>query len=402
MAKAFGVGCFQFRYADESRMADFSPKQFKADLVSALEKIENLSNLQVLREDNSVGFRSFVEDADGEMYPCVVGFSIEFDLYIPTKVQAKIVDDFPIENLHVHIQYGYEKSVAFVWFDSQSENCEPSEAVIVAREYIAERLGEDFQFSVLGPSPFHANFYIKESPTEPFCVLDSTDDRAGYGRFEVWGPPLSQPWMFSEIASRMVEPLSRFYFLTSLTRRLESARSNIFATSQLLLENDSGTAIQRSRKFFSDREDVNFLQKSVIEEKILRTEITSFFDEHDSREGITAELPLKHYFDQFRKIARYKEWSEFAEVAKFFEERRLRLVGNLSTLAAAIFGGLVGGVLGANLSSPGPTQASLPTTAAGRSEQATQNAATSNEAAATSPQSASQGKANEKARSFSR
>jgi hypothetical protein len=80
------------------------------------------------------------------------------------------------ERFRIVIRYGYHFPVTFVEPLAPSENCSPSDAVIIVREFLKKQIdvvrSEYIRFDVLGPSPFHGDFYLLElPPPEESCDI---------------------------------------------------------------------------------------------------------------------------------------------------------------------------------------------------------------------------------------
>ena len=72
--------------------------------------------------------------------------------------------DIKTEKFKIYILHDYYSPVAFVELLDANEPSAPSSAMVVVREYLEReclRSSHDLVFSCLGPTPFHANFYIE-------------------------------------------------------------------------------------------------------------------------------------------------------------------------------------------------------------------------------------------------
>ena len=107
---------------------------------------------------------------------------IKFELYIPFRIQEDLVDLHAIksrtktENFRIYINYAYEGPVTYVipkidddWeYDNPPS---PSTAIQIIREYMKYKLKDTcIVFRYIGPSPFHADFYIDG------CVIPNETD----------------------------------------------------------------------------------------------------------------------------------------------------------------------------------------------------------------------------------
>ena len=138
-----------------------------------LESIPSLNNLEIIHDEGD--YIEFTEAAleDSEAGPAVFPdhaiFSLRFDLYIPFRIQRNIVGEYfnsetETEKFRIHIHYPYHTSVVLVELLDGGESLNPSTAVRIVREYLQteiNRLSSKLAFKFLGPSPFHADFWIE-------------------------------------------------------------------------------------------------------------------------------------------------------------------------------------------------------------------------------------------------
>lgn len=353
--KVFGVGCLQFRYKSHDLLERFNPISFKKDILSALENIENLSHLDsILLDDDIMGFRSFPIDSDGNVYPCVCEFQVAFKIYIPLKAHSTIVNNFSVEHFNVHIRYGYEKPVMYVWYevDEITHDNAPSDAIIVVREYLKSRISGNVLCDIIGPSPFHANFFISETDEKP-KLIDLSPSNQGYGLFKLSiGDINNTLWGLSSATYYLTGILSRFYYLEVMSRLLNNRRRDIIEHTNNLLEDNGGGILSRIRNTWKNTKTVESLQRSIIEENVRRIQAKDLLTEYERQDGIANGTPLRRYFSEFEDDLTHNEWRSFSDVAKFFEERRLRLVANFHVVFAGLFGGLIGALLGLAASYP--------------------------------------------------
>jgi hypothetical protein len=114
--------------------------------------------------------------SDGGDFPFVEFLKITFSLYIPSRIQSDLIGEIAkyslpgIEKFKVTMLPSWYGPVAFVeCADVLSEDCYPSTAVQVVREFLKKefsKIDSEITFECIGPSPFHVDFYISNKENE--------------------------------------------------------------------------------------------------------------------------------------------------------------------------------------------------------------------------------------------
>ncbi|MFW6116184.1 MAG: hypothetical protein ACOC6F_00520 [bacterium] len=103
------------------------------------------------------------------------GLGIEFEIFIPKRIQRQLLprDREPrarTERFRVYVRNPYCFPVTFVESICAEPGGEPSEGVIVVREFLRDAFEQSddngLAFDWLGPSPFHADFFLLEGTEE--------------------------------------------------------------------------------------------------------------------------------------------------------------------------------------------------------------------------------------------
>ena len=191
----FGIACFHFGIGKEPPFR-YTDEQYIADLHKALESIPNIEQISIT--DIQVG-ENPPEDIEEKIpdihevrgvFPNWEFGKIEFSLYIPDRIQRQIrpFSDVCTERFRISIKYGYDMPVTFIEPINPIGECIPSTAVIIVREFLEQQFqnlgSSDIRFEALGPSPFHADCYIKCMDTRSnhkFISQDATTE-FGYDR----------------------------------------------------------------------------------------------------------------------------------------------------------------------------------------------------------------------------
>lgn len=220
---SFGVGCFHFRYRSE--FINNHPIKIWALAVEAfLSKYTNVNNIEI-----GLGERSFFRRSDNVpmsdgvgIYPWPVNAKISFEIFIPKRIQKElqIINHINQERFFVYIEYGNNLPVAYVW------SCDvylsrPSDAVVVVRKYMeryAPKDPTDIVFEFIGPSPFHANFFVSASSEND--VFDAeVVARPGYNDIKVSAPPFfcSGKNEYKKIVCGIIQDeVGHFYYVLQL------------------------------------------------------------------------------------------------------------------------------------------------------------------------------------------
>ena len=169
----FGIGCFNFGI---KRLPPFklTGKQYIADLKSSLELIPSISNIKI---DVDESFESIdtevtepiqsIEDDFGFFPSPMSSFRLQFNIFIPFRIQKELHSRkvrANTENFRVYTKTAYHFIVTYVELLDSLNDCTPSDGVIVVREFLKKQFKEiksNIRFECLGPSPFHADFFIK-------------------------------------------------------------------------------------------------------------------------------------------------------------------------------------------------------------------------------------------------
>jgi hypothetical protein len=131
-------------------------------------------------------------DADGP-FPFTQRGSIKFTLHIPQRLQSEL-RPWPrsastyTELFLVVVKYSFAMPVAMVHPVDPSGEADPSEAVVIVREFLKRELaspGSAVTFESLGPTPSHADVYLEstEEIAEDLDFERASHSLAGYDRF---------------------------------------------------------------------------------------------------------------------------------------------------------------------------------------------------------------------------
>ncbi len=346
--RVFGVGCVIFQYADDASISDdFSIDQFKEDVVFAIESIENVSNLEHTDlEENLIGFRSFDTDEEDKLIINPLNFALKFDIFIPKRLQPMYGGPADVETINVEIVHGYDRPVLYCSYewDAASGLPHPSQTVVVVRKFLEQKISGKLLCTSIACSPLHADFEIlSDQPT--FMIVDKSAASAGYSRLQVCIPPTDEEMQF--VISRLNDTLSTYYYLSTLKSRMISSHRAITTGLYGLMSNQDNGLIKKIKDSFRSSSEIDAIQREVISEKLLRIQFEDYIFEAEQSDNVAANNPIQRFFKEYYQISKRDTWSEFSKVANFFEDRRQRVIANMSVVFAGVFGGIIGAVMGA-------------------------------------------------------
>jgi len=171
---AIGVGCFWFTTALVRLSTPYTIAQHFADLRAALEALDNVSDVEIQKPSHYVMDTELdLSQADIRTSdePLAVDGSIQFELYLPIRVQQNygFERSLGVDRFRVLVTYQYHSPLTLVYFDAPDnegfDDLDPSTAVVIVRRFLEEKFlnHQTVRFNSLGPSPFHADFFLRAS-----------------------------------------------------------------------------------------------------------------------------------------------------------------------------------------------------------------------------------------------
>ncbi|WP_159096643.1 hypothetical protein [Stenotrophomonas sp. ZAC14D1_NAIMI4_1] len=294
---------------------------------------------------------------DGDGLPYFDDARISFSVYIPRRVQEDLTSRVGLqrrvvaENFHVHIRTEYDGPVAFVECVGSGREDDPSMAVFLVREYLKKHLGGNegpAHFDYMGPSPFHADFYLSHgAPSADSNFKLTHTPRKGYDKYQFEVDSQGVDYvdllgLYGEIAGE----LSLYYFLMRRRRDLLSSASNYehrWATVRKCVDSARFSnvleATSRHREVRSLISDGYALQAElavVISEMKLMVA-----REYEDGTPSYFEKVVRKVVEQFPQFSvdPILRWAEHVDGASY---KRLEI---LAVIAASVIGGLIGALI---------------------------------------------------------
>lgn len=357
--RAFGIGCFNFRYEKQFPYV-LTAAEYIADLSDALKRLTSLSKLEITYEESLAYPVNIGEKVstikDGVVFPALPFGQISFQLYIPKRVQTELTDGLAItetENFRISIRHCFYGPVTFVECLSPGNDCDPSAAVQVVREYLErefEKIPGPVYFEALGPSPFHIDFFARPSSqgTGEFAVTETFS--RGYDRFDI---------IHNE---RAEDPLQEIYsdFEDELDVYYQIIRNGIIQRREWELLQEKWNAlrvrIERPKSFFNIAE--KFSVHNAARELISDAFTFSASDQISKQEAErmveeTYGKGLRAYFKprvEFRAVSTPNYPTQAVlDWAKHIHESSFKVAEIASVLFSALLGGMVGALITAML-----------------------------------------------------
>jgi hypothetical protein len=365
----FGVGCFNFGPTIKTP-AKYSGQQYINDLRSTIEQIPSISKIFITEDNDFINETFEFEDSipkiseDFGFFPSPGGsFDCEFNVYIPTRLHKELMPDAMVlscENFHIHIKDLYYFFVTIIYPLGDIDNNEPSDAVPLVREFLEKefsRINEKkVRFECLGPSPFHANFFVAPAVDENIIKLGKdgffceNENLPGYNKITIFYDSLNIT-TDTELRDRIWQVLSdelAIYYFTTLIRnthvdkwsKLEQMIQDLIAIENIPLHKRTvkqvltgGSRIKQAILSITNFESELIWDKFEV-------------DQNQKRMTVSRENPIiKAQFDALDFECPKYPVDQLKSIVSFLEKKHTKLSDNFVVLVSAILGGAVGALL---------------------------------------------------------
>ena len=361
---SFGVGCWDFgvRCKPSSQL---SINQYVALLTKGLEGVSTLNNLKIVPEsddqDNAtIDSAHATETDDGiAIFSHGIVWCIEFDLYIPFRIQKTLAEDHVqfntrTEIFRVYIHHAYSSPVAFVELVGADESPAPSAAMKVVRKFLARECRDsshELAFASVGPTPFHADFHIEahavQNKGRVFEIRDL--DSPGYSDITFFYCASSFDTVqdaLRELVYELREELGLFYNIQSENESRYERWNQVERLMSRLVRRSQRTGwrqlVRDARMRSQDLEELSialadFEADRISGEYATKQAFRSVYKKTSAflRAYVEAEMEGRPVFPT-RPVA---------DLLGFIEGRRLKTLELLAILAAAIVGGVTGSLI---------------------------------------------------------
>jgi hypothetical protein len=363
---AFGIGCFHFGVSRRPPFR-FTIHDYIQDVRLALENVPTVNDVYIESMDKDQvitmedGELPRLSEGDG-IFPGLYHLEMQFDVYLPFRVQAELTDDYApdetcSERFRVYMRYTYHGPVAFVQVLEPSHRPSPSAAVRVVREFLARELGDDRQpviFESLGPSPFHADCYLNAVSQETNGerpVLDTTiRQQKGYDAIHFTLHPheiTETDELLETVIERLADELILYYAIETYRVRSMNEWEQLEELFDQLTRFSSQLSLGRRL--------VGLLgwsrQLNKLYSLLVQFEISQLFArrslEREVRDLYKTEEPryLRPYMDEAVKDLDVYPTAQVGRMADFLEKRRQKTLELFIVFLSALIGGIVGSLM---------------------------------------------------------
>jgi hypothetical protein len=361
---SFGIGCFHLSTRVKVP-SEFDVAHYAQMIREFLGSIETVEDFSVEEEEGERTFQvteAPISMREGGLFPGSVLRSVDFSLRIPQRTQLDIIKSIHgsevaftetgTEQFSVRTEYFYYGPVTVVEckeVEHAGANS-PSEAIIIVREYLKRKANEfasDVLFEVVGPSPFHANFFVIEDDEVKKSFVVDHDASPGYDRiaFRVTPQPgISRTiWLLDRIGT----PLSYFYSLERMRSALIREWSTVKKRWGDVCGDEPTGAIDRFRSLRKRRANIADLLRGINSFRVgtvLKDQEAKFGRAEISKYELP-EFLEKHITDATEETFVRYPTEEMLELVRFNEERGARWLDRASVFFAAIMGGMIGAAI---------------------------------------------------------
>ena len=366
--EAVGIGCIWFaRRADDADdeidVDQFVPSSHVADIRSALEGLDSVTNLEIEgNEDTLTEIWGLNDDTEDQtFFPIFATLVIRFDLLVPLRAHEKYLGSIrmeaDVETFHVRIVYEGSMPVAYVHYtvpagEDEVGNFSPAMAVVVVRKFLEEKLRNHpvVRFQLLGPSPCHVDVFVDTTTGPTDVSKDLTIIGGGYRTLYFSFAAKAPEELIDQLVSEHNEVLASFYMLVRLRNHARALREAVTDGALSLLQaptrHGRWAAFQHWRGY---RERIDAVFEALLHEKLNR--VAQERHEADVRTDELVDSSSLFFAFLEREMGNPSKMpdEDIRELLIMLEERRRGYFENSATLVSGLVGGVLGATLGAFL-----------------------------------------------------
>jgi len=367
---AVGVGCFWFspkRPISGIEAGKGPIARHLDDVKSALEDIDNVSDLEIVFDSTRLAEASPDDTLDDDDDPLFIDGSIEFDLFLPIRVQQHygLGHSVEVERFHVSITHAFYFPVTFIHYtvpdQEDATEFSPSGSIIIAREFLQEKLKDHpkVKFNYIGPSPFHAKLIVKSLDGEEG---ESTVEIVSRGYNTIFVKVSDdEDDLMQVVSDRYLDILSCYYGIIWRRVSLYRSQARIIGQVRGLVDMGESKFPLASLKTMSKRKTtITEIFTDILDDKVQRISLDGFVNEATRDGTIAHDNILRHFLDDALSEIPKLPTDEIRKVVDIVEGRRSSFLQNGATLLAGLLGAIIGSLLTIILSHDAHTQ-SAPT-----------------------------------------
>ena len=366
--KLFGVGCLHFSFKS-GLYKEITVQEYIDEVKRSLEKLSTVNDIEVFFDedikDAKISLSSSTQMNDGEpCYPHISHFELSFSLYLPKRVQAEVMNckqehlDTDTENFRVIFKHDWHGPFTVVECIGAGQESSPSAAIKIVREYFRkeiESVSDILQLDCIGPSPFHADFFLDKCKTEPSSKLSLFElvhtKLLGYDELHFYyceGDFQSQDIALEFLISEISHEIAFFYQL----KIMQSSRSYDWYVIQSKLQELLEIEEEGYKKTLKDRFSIKpkllnnlyreigiFKGKEIYQKNIYENDYFNIYKNGDDR------VHFKSFIDGTLENRPSYPVKETSEIVRYFEGKSSRSVELTIIFLAAVFGGTIGATI---------------------------------------------------------
>ena len=365
--KAFGVGCFHFSIKDDIGH-DISVQDYIDEIIKTLKKLTTASEVSMSFDEDIKDEKLYTSIPNPRInngehcYPAIPYLNFSYKIYIPSRIQAELSNvpedhlDTGTENFKVTVRHEWHGPVSYVECVAAAKNTFPSTAVQVVREFLAKeirKIDTFLEFDFLGPSPFHANFYLNETDEkiEGTSFAFNEIRTPGYNilQFNYNSKKFQdEDEALGELQETLADELSFFYELNKEAHFNLNKWMEIQETTSAILDYEEKKnkknliqrTIEKPKLFRKVFKDIGLFKGHLMLTKgQMDRNYTSVY-----KSGNT-ETYLQAYVDQ--ELSEHSQYplNETSELIKYFDQKNSKTIELLTILSAGLLGGIVGSTI---------------------------------------------------------
>jgi hypothetical protein len=358
--KSFGVGCFHFELAKKPG-EDVEPTHYAAQVKAHLSLYPNVEEVAIEPYRFSSGLEYEAElDDDGDISagigvaPYPIDWSFRFRLNIPLRLQREILEEsrcLETERIDVAIHYAGELPVAIVEGHG-ADLSHPSTAIVLVRRYLDQYAPKDTGviFRFIGPSPFHADFFVRFEGPEGTADVEIVEQR-GYDDINFIGGielgPAKRADFIAAAHQGTAAELGVYYGLIQHRNRLNREWSMLTDQIDQLVEEAIARRGWLTPKYMPRwRSKLDTAALNLVRFKLCAdAAVTSTAESLNELAKKETQDFLRRYAD--RELLQMRQFAiqDFSEMLKLLEKRSHAEATNVTVLVATLLGGLLGAVL---------------------------------------------------------
>lgn len=363
--KAFGIGSLHFSFKGGEEK-EITVQEYVDEVRATLERLSNVSDVDIYFDEDVINEKVDISESthmnDGDpCHPHIPFFELTFNLYLPLRVQAEVINrdqnyiHTETESFRVVFKHDWHGPFAVVELIGASENSSPSTAIQIVREYLKREIdssGETLQLDYVGPSPFHADFFLNERKERLQDKVSNFEldhikvpgyDRLIFSYLENQYESLDLA--FEELISELSSEVAFFYELKILHAKRSTDWDSIQSSLHELLEIED----ESHKKTFKDRYSnkprlLNSLYRDIGLFKGQEIYYKNIYEQHYFSIYKTEKhnVYLKTFVD-----ASLENWTtypikETSEIVGYFQNRSNKSLELSVVMLAAILGGTIG------------------------------------------------------------